>query len=57
MFDVLTADLSSVYRDPEEMGRQSARLILDLIADKAPSQAVVPTTYRPRLSSQASTHA
>ena len=57
MFDVLTADLSSVYRDPEEMGRQSARLILDLIADKAPSQAVVPTTYRPRSSSKAVSHA
>ena len=53
MFDVLTADLSSVYRDPEEMGRQSARLMLALIADEAPSQAVVPTTYRPRASSKA----
>lgn len=53
MFDVLTSDLSSVYRDPEEMGRQAARLILDLIAHKTPAQAVVSTTYRPRSSSKA----
>ena len=52
MFDVLTADLSSVYRDPEEMGRQSARLILDLIAGEATAQAVVSTIYRPRASSK-----
>ena len=52
MFDVLTADLSSVYRNPEEMGRQSARLILDLIAGEATAQAVVPTIYRPRASSK-----
>jgi LacI family transcriptional regulator len=57
MFDLLSSDLSSVYRDPEEMGRQSARLMLDLIAEKAPSQAVVPTTYRPRSSSKALSHA
>ena len=52
MFDVLTSDLSSVYRDPEEMGRQSARLILDLIAGEATAQAVVPTIYRQRASSK-----
>ena len=57
MFDLLSSDLSSVYRDPEEMGRQSARLMLDLIAEKAPSQAVVPTIYRPRSSSKATSHA
>ena len=57
MFDLLSSDLSSVYRDPEEMGRQSARLMLDLIAEKAPSQAVVPTIYRPRSSSKAASHA
>jgi LacI family transcriptional regulator len=57
MFDLLSSDLSSVYRDPEEMGRQSARLMLDLIAEKAPSQAVVPTIYRPRSSSKALSHA
>jgi LacI family transcriptional regulator len=57
MFDLLSSDLSSVYRDPEEMGRQSARLMLDLIAEKAPSQALVPTTYRPRSSSKALSHA
>jgi LacI family transcriptional regulator len=54
MFDVLTADLSSVYRDPEEMGRQSALLMLDLLAGGATAQAVVPTVYRPRASSKRS---
>ncbi len=54
MFDVLTSDLSSVYRDPEEMGRASARLMLDLIAGLAPSQELVPTHYRPRASSKLS---
>lgn len=54
MFDVLTADLSSVYRDPEHMGREAARLILDLIAGKGTAQAVVPTIYRQRASSKKS---
>ncbi len=55
MFDVLTAELSSVYRDPEEMGRASARLILDLIAGSAPSQELIPTFYRARESSKSLT--
>lgn len=53
MFDVLSSDISSVYRDSEEMGRASATLILQLIAGKSPSQEIIPTTYRPRASSRA----
>ena len=56
MFDVLTADLSSVFRDSEEMGREAARLILDLIAGNGTAQAVVPTIYRPRSSSKKTAH-
>ena len=50
MFDVLTSHISSVYRDPEEMGRQAARLILEIINGEAPTQSIIPTTYRERLS-------
>ena len=52
MFDVLSSELSSVYRDVAEMGRASARLILQLIGGKAPSQEIIPTVYRPRASSK-----
>lgn len=51
MFDLLSSDLSSVYRDPEEMGCQFAHLMLDFIAEKAQSQAVISTIYRPQSSS------
>jgi LacI family transcriptional regulator len=51
MFDVLTDHLSSVYRDPEEMGRQAARLILAVILGEPPSHSIVPTHYRERSSS------
>ena len=52
MFDLLSPDLSSVYRDPEEIGRESARLIINLIAGRPTSQAVIQTQYRRRLSSK-----
>lgn len=50
MFDVLSANISSVYRDPEEMGSQAARLILEVIQGEVPSQSMVPTIYRERFS-------
>lgn len=52
MFDILSGDLSSVFRDPEEIGRQSARLILNLIGNRPTSQALIQTQYRKRLSSK-----
>jgi len=52
MFDLLSSDLSSVYRDPDEIGRKSARLILNLITGGPTSQAVVQTHYRKRTSSR-----
>lgn len=50
MFDVLTSHISSVYRDPEEMGRQAARLILGVISGQKPAQSIIPTIYRERSS-------
>jgi LacI family transcriptional regulator len=52
MFDLLSGDLSSVYRDPEEIGRESAKLIINLINGGPSSQAVIQTQYRRRLSSK-----
>lgn len=52
MFDLLSSDLSSVYRDPVEIGRESARLIINLIDGRPTSQAVIQTQYRRRLSSK-----
>jgi LacI family transcriptional regulator len=52
MFDLLSGDLSSVYRDPVEIGRESARLIINLIDGRPTSQAVIQTQYRRRLSSK-----
>jgi LacI family transcriptional regulator len=52
MFDLLSGDLSSVYRDPHEIGRESARLIINLINGGPTSQAVVQTHYRRRSSSK-----
>jgi LacI family transcriptional regulator len=52
MFDLLSGDLSSVYRDPVEIGRESARLMMNLIDGRPTSQAVIQTQYRRRLSSK-----
>lgn len=51
IFDLLSSDLSSVYRNPEEMGCQFALLMLDFIAEETQSQAVISTIYRPQSSS------
>ena len=51
MFQVLSDSFSSVFRDPEAMGRESARLIVDILKGKESRSIIIPTVYRPRASS------
>jgi LacI family transcriptional regulator len=51
MFNVISDSFSSVYRDPDLMGSESARLIVDLLKGKVRSDVVIPTVYRQRASS------
>lgn len=51
MFDVFASEYSSVFRDPVEIGEQSARLILDMLKGAKPRQIVVETKFTQRKSS------
>ncbi len=52
MFSVISDSFSSVFRDPEVMGRESARLIVDILSGKDVNNIVIPTVYRERASSK-----
>lgn len=52
LFDVFATDVSSVYRDPEEMGRQAAQLILEMLKGNEPRESVIATKFTARASSQ-----
>lgn len=51
LFDVFGGQFSSVYRDPAEIGRSSAEIILQSLMGKNPQLHFVKTTYIPRESS------
>ena len=51
LFDVFVGQFSSVYRDPAEIGRSSAEIILQSLMGKNPQLHFVETTYIPRESS------
>ena len=51
LFDVFGGQFSSVYRDPAEIGRSSAEIILQSLMGKNPQLHFVETTYIPRESS------
>jgi LacI family transcriptional regulator len=51
-FDVLSDHIPSVYRNPELVGRNAARLILDQIVGLPPRSVVIPTEYRSRKSTR-----
>ena len=48
LFDVFGGQFSSVYRDPAEIGRSSAEIILQSLMGKNPQLHFVETTYIPR---------
>lgn len=50
-FDVFGEKFSSVYRDPAEIGRSSAEIILQTLKGEKPQNVSVETTYMPRESS------
>lgn len=45
LFDLLNPRLSSVYRDPELIGKYAAELILDLIRGDGPRTILIPTVF------------
>ena len=45
LFDLLNPPISSVYRNPELIGRYAAELILELIRGEAPRTILIPTTF------------
>lgn len=51
MFDVFASEYSSVFRDPVEIGEQSARLILDMLKGGQTRQILVETKFIQRKSS------
>lgn len=51
MFEVFASEFSSVFRDPEKIGEQSANLILDMLNGGEPRQLVVDTKFILRNSS------
>lgn len=46
LFDLLNPTLSSVYRDPELIGKYAADLLLELIRGESPRTILIPTTFR-----------
>ena len=60
MFDVVLPQLSSVYRDPDMIGRESARLLLEIMRGAKPRKTVIEThfiirdssTNKPRIKKQ-----
>lgn len=51
MFDVILPALSSVYRDAEMIGRESARLLLEIMRGAKPRKTVIETHFIIRESS------
>lgn len=51
-FDVFASEISSVYRDAEEIGTQAALLILEVLEGSEPRESVIQTRFIPRRSSQ-----
>jgi LacI family transcriptional regulator len=45
LFDLLNPPISSVYRNPELIGKYAAELILELIRGEAPRTILIPTTF------------
>jgi LacI family transcriptional regulator len=45
LFDLLNPAISSVYRNPELIGKYAAELILELIRGEAPRTILIPTTF------------
>jgi len=45
LFDLLNPALSSVYRNPELIGKYAAELILELIRGEGPRSILIPTTF------------
>ncbi|CAB4923355.1 unannotated protein [freshwater metagenome] len=56
MFDVILPQLSSVYRDPEMIGRESARLLLEIMRGAKPRKTVIETHFIMRESSANKVH-
>jgi LacI family transcriptional regulator len=51
MFDVFASQFSSVFRDPHVIGRESARIMLEVLSGAEPRTAVVETKFISRASS------
>jgi len=49
--EVFSGDISTVYRDPEAIGREAAQLVLEGLAGKAPRESVIDTLFVERGSS------
>lgn len=47
-FDALVPTMSSVFRDSDELGTASARLMLDMLAGASPRTETIDTVYLPR---------
>ena len=45
LFDLLNPPISSVYRNPELIGKYAAELILELIRGEGPRTVLIPTTF------------
>ena len=47
LLEIIDPPISVVARDPQTMGSEAARLLLDAVAGKPPEQVVLQTTYQP----------
>ncbi len=50
LFDIVAPTLSSVCRDPVEIGTSGTRILKDMLNGGEPTAVSLPTTYRPRQS-------
>jgi LacI family transcriptional regulator len=48
VLEIVQPAISVVSRDPQRMGAEAARLLLDAAAGQPPQTVVLPTTYVPR---------
>lgn len=48
MFDLLTTDISSVYRDPKVLGEEVAKVLIQMLNGGKPVQVKLPTYFRDR---------
>ena len=48
LLEIVQPAISVVSRDPQRMGAEAARLLLDAAAGQPPQTVVLPTTYSPR---------